>query len=65
MYIIYRVDNDDDEISKTPIGVVNGDESTALEWIRKNNFPIYNSMIGQNGIPYPRYECRYIAELEA
>lgn len=53
------------KFQKTPIGVVNGDESTALEWIRKNNFPIYNSMIGQNGIPYPRYECRYIAEREA
>ena len=38
MYIIYRVDNDDGNIVRTPIGVVNGDESVAVRWMSKNNY---------------------------
>lgn len=35
MYIIYRVDKDEDGFNKSVAGVVNGDEAEALTWIRQ------------------------------
>ena len=61
MYIIYRVDNDDGEIIETSIGVINGDERAAIEWISKNNIEIEKVV---DGVPFPRIRQRYIKELK-
>lgn len=37
MYIIYRIDKDEDDFNKSVAGVVNGDEADALTWIHQNN----------------------------
>lgn len=51
MYIIYRADNNDGDIIEMPIGVVNGDESAALEWISQNNIKPEKMVAG---VPFPR-----------
>ena len=60
MYIIYRVDNDDGDIVRTPIGVVNGDESVAVRWMSKNNITPEKFVAG---MPFPHFEQRHIEEL--
>ena len=61
MYIIYRIDNDDGEIIESIIGVINGDENVAIEWMSKNSLQTKEVI---NGIPLPLLRCRYIKELK-
>ena len=61
MYIIYRIDNDDGDIVKTPIGVVNGDESVAVRWMSENNIAPEKFVAG---MPFPHFKQQYIRELK-
>ena len=61
MYILYRVDNDNGNITETPIGVVNGDEAKAYEWIDKNKHLIENAVKKEM---YPYYKPKFIKELK-
>ena len=63
MYIIYRIDKDEDGFNKSVAGVVNGDEAEALIWIRQNDKHLIPGRTEGN-IIYPYYKQEYAKELK-
>lgn len=61
MYVIYRVDIEDGELSKIPVGVINGDEAKAVNWMANHSLEEERTV---NSIPYPHLQKEYVKELE-
>lgn len=60
MYIIKKVDFDT-EVYEEIIGVINGDDADAVNWIARNEK--FENEIIKNGVRYPYLKREFIKEL--
>ena len=70
MYLIYKVvfdateNNVDSARYKEEVGVVDGDESTALRWMEQHRIDLGKQYQGCDGIVYPYYDKEYVKKLK-